>query len=180
MNQRIANLLASPDCPQNCSLDPLPKLTGSAVIECRDVHFSYHDGAPAVEGVSFSIQAGEKVALLGPNGSGKTTLLKLITGLLEADQGSIQLAGRPLDSKSVGAVELNAGQVLATQQGKAEMLLTPGAFLSSFLILTSYFATIAVAQNSTSAAGTSSFQQKPIIWSMRRPLAGTGGNGTVM
>ncbi len=99
MNQRIANLLASPDCPQNCSLDPQPKLTGTAVVECRDVHFSYHDGVPAVAGVSFSIQAGEKIALLGPNGSGKTTLLKLITGLLEPDQGSIQLAGKTLDKK---------------------------------------------------------------------------------
>ena len=50
-------------------------------------------------------------------------------GSLNYMEGQATLEGRPLDSKSIGTAELNAGQVLATQQGKAEMLLTPGAFL---------------------------------------------------
>jgi cobalt/nickel transport system ATP-binding protein len=96
---RISNILKSASCPQACDLSPLPLPAGVAAVECRDVHFSYHDGKEAVSGVSFSIERGEKVALCGPNGSGKTTLLKLITGLLTPTAGSLHLGGRLLDAK---------------------------------------------------------------------------------
>jgi len=99
MNQRIGNILRSASCPQNCDLSPVPLPPGVPALECREVDFSYHDGAPAVAGVSFSVQRGESVALLGPNGSGKTTLLKLVTGLLTPDAGEIRLGGRLLDAE---------------------------------------------------------------------------------
>jgi len=98
MNQRIGNILRSASCPQDCDLSPVPLPADVAALECREVDFSYHDGVPAVAGVSFNIQRGESVALLGPNGSGKTTLLKLVTGLLTPDAGEIRLAGRRLDA----------------------------------------------------------------------------------
>jgi branched-chain amino acid transport system ATP-binding protein len=47
--------------------------------------------------VSFDVNAGEVVALVGANGAGKTTTLRTISGLLRARAGSIQLEGRPLD-----------------------------------------------------------------------------------
>ena len=96
---RISNILKSESCPQACDLSPLPLPEHVAAVECRDVHFRYHDGKEAVAGVSFSIGRGEKVALCGPNGSGKTTLLKLITGLLTPTVGALNLGGRPLDAK---------------------------------------------------------------------------------
>ena len=49
-----------------------------------------------LEQVSFSIGAGEKIAIVGLNGAGKTTLLKLMLGLLDPDQGSIAFRGRDL------------------------------------------------------------------------------------
>jgi cobalt/nickel transport system ATP-binding protein len=95
MRERIANILRDPGCP-TCALGPQELPSGATALECRDLHFSYHDDVPAVAGVSFGIHPGESVALLGPNGCGKTTLLKLLTGLLEPDAGSILLGGQPL------------------------------------------------------------------------------------
>ncbi|MGH3089757.1 MAG: ABC transporter ATP-binding protein [Rubrobacteraceae bacterium] len=47
----------------------------------------------AIDGVSFSIEAGERVALVGPNGAGKTTLFDLISGELMLDSGRVELDG---------------------------------------------------------------------------------------
>jgi branched-chain amino acid transport system ATP-binding protein len=54
-------------------------------------------GLHAVEEVSLTIAAGERVGLIGPNGAGKTTLFALIAGELEIDAGSISLEGRRVD-----------------------------------------------------------------------------------
>lgn len=50
-------------------------------------------GLRAVDGLSFEVQAGEIVGLLGPNGSGKTTAINLISGVLEPNAGSIKVSG---------------------------------------------------------------------------------------
>ena len=51
------------------------------------------DGISALRDVSFSVDAGQKVALLGHNGAGKTTLMKAILGLQGADSGRIEVLG---------------------------------------------------------------------------------------
>lgn len=58
----------------------------------------------ALDGVSFQIEEGESVALLGFNGSGKSTMLKLISGVLTPDHGSIRTRGRV-----AGLIEVGAG-----------------------------------------------------------------------
>ena len=50
--------------------------------------------APAIEDVSFEVDAGERVALLGPNGGGKTTLLRALLGELRPMRGSVEVQGR--------------------------------------------------------------------------------------
>ena len=55
----------------------------------------------AVDGVDFTVQAGELLALIGSNGAGKTTLVNLISGLLPADSGAIVFAGRDVTRQSV-------------------------------------------------------------------------------
>ena len=62
------------------------------ILECKQLSKSYGK-AQALEGVSFAIEPGRIVGLLGPNGSGKTTLIKLANGLLTPSEGEIRICG---------------------------------------------------------------------------------------
>lgn len=62
------------------------------VLEIKNVHKKYLSHS-VLEGVGFSILRGKIVGLLGPNGCGKTTILKLISGLLQLDEGEIRING---------------------------------------------------------------------------------------
>ena len=64
----------------------------SAAIEVVDLRKSYGD-TKAVDGVSFTVDAGECVGILGPNGAGKTTTLEMVEGLREPDGGTVSLLG---------------------------------------------------------------------------------------
>ena len=55
----------------------------------------------AVNDVSFSINKGEIVGFLGPNGAGKSTTMKMITGYLESDHGTVEVAGLPVSTSSL-------------------------------------------------------------------------------
>lgn len=65
-------------------------ISGRDVLSVSELSKGY-DGMKLFEGVSFDIRRGERVAVIGDNGTGKTTLLKIITGNLEADNGSFRL-----------------------------------------------------------------------------------------
>jgi len=54
-------------------------------------------GVEAVHGVSFTVAAGEMVALIGPNGAGKTTCFNLVNGQLRPDAGTVELTGARID-----------------------------------------------------------------------------------
>jgi branched-chain amino acid transport system ATP-binding protein len=61
-------------------------------------------GLQAVRDVSFSVAAGEVVAMIGPNGAGKTTLFNLVNGQLAPDRGTVTLLGRRIDGLPVRGV----------------------------------------------------------------------------
>jgi phosphonate transport system ATP-binding protein len=63
------------------------------MIEIRDVRIAYGRGAPAVDGVSLDVAAGECVALVGPSGSGKTSILRAVNGTVPTTRGSIRVDG---------------------------------------------------------------------------------------
>ena len=73
-----------------------------SIVEFRDVYYTYNRGDAseqrAVNGISFSVEEGEFVAVVGHNGSGKSTIAKLMNGLLEPDSGTVTVSG--LDTKS--------------------------------------------------------------------------------
>lgn len=71
-------------------------------ILVTSLSFSYpHDRSFRLRDPSFSLQAGEIFGLTGKNGAGKSTLLQIMAGLLQAQSGSIQIDGKPIDYRKV-------------------------------------------------------------------------------
>jgi branched-chain amino acid transport system ATP-binding protein len=65
----------------------------SALLEIDDLHVAY-GGIQALRGVSFSVEAGQVVTLIGANGAGKTTTLRAVSGLVRPTRGRIRFYGR--------------------------------------------------------------------------------------
>ncbi len=71
----------------------LPDSEGLSV-RLEGVSFSYpNSDVTALDNISFSVEAGQKIAIIGPSGSGKTTLVDLILGLVSPNSGSVELSG---------------------------------------------------------------------------------------
>src|SRR5260370_33637290 len=83
------------------------------VLEVKDLR--YHlpgNGRPLVDGISFSVGAGETLVLLGRSGSGKTTTLKLINRLLEPPSGDVRVAGARAAALPVTRLRRRIGYVI--------------------------------------------------------------------
>lgn len=74
------------------------------VIEVKNITFSYFDDSPLLTNVSFSVEKGKFVSVVGHNGSGKSTLAKLLIGLLTPEEGQIIINGEELNRKTAPAI----------------------------------------------------------------------------
>ena len=91
---------------------PRGKFDGS--IEFKNVSFKYPDQSePVLDDVSFKIEAGERIAILGHVGSGKTTIGRLIAGLYEADSGKILIDG--VDIRQIAPSDLREHMGISAQ-----------------------------------------------------------------
>jgi ATP-binding cassette, subfamily B, multidrug efflux pump len=70
----------------------------NGVIEFKDVHFSYVEGEEVLKGISFKVNPGETVAIVGSTGAGKSTIINLLSRFYEINSGQILLDGVPIDS----------------------------------------------------------------------------------
>lgn len=89
---------------------PQAPCRGEIVFE--DVRFSYERGKEVLKGVSFRVEAGTMVGLVGKSGSGKSTLISLICRFYHPDSGRLILDGVPLDQVSLGQLRKNIGVVM--------------------------------------------------------------------
>lgn len=62
------------------------------LLAAKDIGISF-GGVKAVDGVSFTVEAGKILSIIGPNGAGKTTLFNVVSGVYASEQGRIELAG---------------------------------------------------------------------------------------
>lgn len=82
-----------------------------ALIEFKNVGFSYPNGFSAVENVSFEIEKGENIAIVGQNGAGKTTTVKMINGLLKPTEGTVIVDGMDTKEYTTAQLSRKAGYV---------------------------------------------------------------------
>ncbi|MDX9807320.1 MAG: energy-coupling factor transporter ATPase [Acholeplasma sp.] len=80
-------------------------------IKVENLKFSYNNKDEAIQNLSFDIEAGSWVCVVGHNGSGKSTLAKLLIGLLKADAGTILIDGLEMNEKNVRDIRKKVGIV---------------------------------------------------------------------
>ncbi|WP_367600265.1 energy-coupling factor ABC transporter ATP-binding protein [Lactococcus garvieae] len=83
------------------------------ILEVENLTFKYEEDqeAPTLDGVSFAVQAGEWVSIIGQNGSGNSTTARAIDGLLENVSGNIKIDGQILSSENVWTLRQKIGMV---------------------------------------------------------------------
>ena len=81
------------------------------IVEVRDLFFTYLDGTEALKGISFRIEHGGAVALVGCNGAGKSTLLLHLNGYLPALRGEVLIGDVPVTRETAAAARRAVGMV---------------------------------------------------------------------
>ncbi|HYA27759.1 MAG TPA: ABC transporter ATP-binding protein, partial [Acidobacteriota bacterium] len=109
--ERIFHLLDTPVDIQSANNAVVPKpFRGEVVFD--NVWFEYKAGDPVLKGVSFCIEPGEKIAVVGATGSGKTTMIKLLNRFYDIQKGSIKVGGVDVREWNLQALRRHIGVVL--------------------------------------------------------------------
>jgi ATP-binding cassette subfamily B protein len=112
---RISDLLGTTARLEDAGSRTLPE--GAPAVSFQNVHFRYpvnddqDEGDSVLQDVSFTLQPGTKLGLLGRTGSGKTTLTRLLLRLYDPDEGTVSLGGVPLPELRAEAVYKGVGMV---------------------------------------------------------------------
>ena len=93
---RVFEYLDCPEIPEEKASSDLPDKNIQLDIEFRNVSFSYVEGRPVLQDISFKVGKGESFAIAGPTGCGKTTLINLLMRYYEPDSGDIFINGKSI------------------------------------------------------------------------------------
>jgi subfamily B ATP-binding cassette protein MsbA len=81
-------------------------------IKFNNITFSYNEGADVLKDISFNVNKGEKIAIVGATGSGKTTIINLLTRFYETTQGSIEIDDININNMDLNSLRSNIALVL--------------------------------------------------------------------
>ena len=102
------------------TLEDKKQMNNEVILEMKDVKFSYESGKEILHGVSFKVNKGEMVSIVGRNGAGKSTISKLICGFYKPTEGQILFNGRDLiddtikeRAEKIGIVMQNPNQMIS-------------------------------------------------------------------
>ncbi len=109
--ERVFELLDAEDEPADDEPEETPTVTHGRVA-FDDVSFRYLEDQPLIEHVSFHVDPGQTVAIVGPTGAGKTTLVNLIMRFYDLDSGHITLDGIDIATMHRNDLRSQAGMVL--------------------------------------------------------------------
>ena len=91
------------------------------MIEFQHVSFAYEKDRPVLRDLSFRVENGESVGLIGANGAGKSTVMKLLLGLLPPGEGRILVDGVPVEKKTLPEIRRKLGFVLQNSDNQMFM-----------------------------------------------------------
>jgi ATP-binding cassette, subfamily B, bacterial len=108
--RRILELLDTrPTIKDRADAKPLPG--PPARVEFRDVHFAYPKREAVLHGVSFRVERGQVLGIVGPTGAGKSTIVKLLLRYYDPTRGDVLVDGRPLPAHTVESLRRHIGYV---------------------------------------------------------------------
>ncbi len=108
--ERVFTVLDSPENLDNSGTIQADKIKGA--VEFEDVHFSYKPGIPVLKDVSFKLDAGKTMAVVGHTGAGKTSIISILNRLYETDSGRILIDGVNLRDYDIYSLRKHIGIVL--------------------------------------------------------------------
>jgi len=89
---------------------PMPLITGK--VEFRNVSFAYEDGRPVLQDISFSVESGRRIGIVGHSGAGKSTVVNLLLRLYDPSSGQVLVDGHDLRNVRMNSYQEQVGLVL--------------------------------------------------------------------
>ena len=108
--RRVFTLLDEPVESSDAELPALTDCDGTVALD--HVDFSYRPETPLIEDLNLSVQAGQRIAIVGPTGCGKTTIINLLMRFYDVTGGEIRLSGHPVQAVTRSSLRRQYGMVL--------------------------------------------------------------------
>jgi len=111
-SERVFKVMDNPDITPPSTADAYKPAQVKGRIDFENVVFEYAPGVPVLKNVSFSVNPGETIAIVGHTGSGKTTIISLLNRLYHIRQGEIKVDGVNIENYDTDTLRKNIGVVL--------------------------------------------------------------------